>query len=108
MARNALLADPLTLVPRSLPDPEVITDARAFAWEVLRRRADYRGVAAATEQIGTANAPIELILSCGDASEWGLRFRGNARTGRSRRPPDVARRTGPYDDPGDGPTMACR
>lgn len=62
------------LVARSLPDRSTIADARIFAWEILRCRVDYRETAATIEQIGSPDAPIELILPHEDASAWGLRF----------------------------------
>ena len=75
MAHIALPAAELALVARSLPDRDTIADPRLLAWEVLRRRGDYRGAAAIVEQIGTENAPIELIRPHDDVSQWGLRFR---------------------------------
>jgi hypothetical protein len=58
-----------------LPDRDTIADPRSLAWEVLRRRADYRGTAATVEQIGTESAPIELIRPHAAVTQWGLRFR---------------------------------
>jgi len=75
MARNTLLETSFALVARPLPDTQLIADPRLFAWEILRRRADYRPAPATVEQIGTAGAPIELIRPQGHPTPWGLRFR---------------------------------
>lgn len=75
MARYGLSHISCAIVARSLPDPILMADPRSFAWEILRRRADYIGAPAVAEHIGTADAPIELIRPTGTAADWGLRFR---------------------------------
>jgi len=77
------LSDTFALVARSLPEPDLVADPRAFAWEVLRRRADYRSQSSDIEQLGSKTMPIVLIRPQGTTADWGLRFR---RSGRSRRP----------------------
>ena len=63
------------LVARPVPDRASIEDFRIFAWEILRRRADWRGEPVKIEQIGTKEAPIELILPRGSSPKAALRFR---------------------------------
>ncbi|WP_443019874.1 transcriptional regulator domain-containing protein [Sphingomonas adhaesiva] len=61
---------------RSCPQPADLTDPRAFAWEVLRRRADYRSIPAEIRLIASAGpAPLELIVPAETSNRWGLRFR---------------------------------
>jgi hypothetical protein len=54
-------------------------DRAGFAWEFLRRNADYR--AAASEQSAPASerrGAIELLTAARSALKWGLLFRGKS------------------------------
>lgn len=79
MPRYTLSDTSGALIARSLPDPERVADPRALAWEILRRRADYRSQPIVIEQIGNKNTPIALIRPQGAPGSWGLRFRRNRR-----------------------------
>lgn len=69
------MAKSIALVARDLPSVDVLDDLRTFAWEILRRRADFRGAAAMVHQIGPPTAPIELITPLRASREGMLRFR---------------------------------
>lgn len=71
-------AESFTLIARDLPPTNSLDDLRTFAWEILRRRADFRGVPATVSQIGSQQAPIELITPLGPSIERALRFRRDA------------------------------
>lgn len=73
------------LLARSLPDPHLIDDPRVLAWEILRRRSDYRGAAAYVRQIESAAASITLITARETMPSGGLRFRRVARARGRRR-----------------------
>jgi len=62
-------------IARSMTCPANLADARSYAWEVLRRRADFEGAPATVEQIRNGDSPIELIRPQTESSAWGLRFR---------------------------------
>lgn len=75
------------LVARGKPSFDSLSDPAAFAWEVLRRRADYRpsddnvGV----KHVGKGQHPIELLTGVPPDPLWGLQFRGRSRPFCERR-----------------------
>jgi hypothetical protein len=75
MVINQDKAMPLLLMARSAPQAGDLVDPRAFAWEILRRRKDYRGMPASIERLADTAAPIDLIRPADAPSRWGLRFR---------------------------------
>ncbi|WP_459662019.1 transcriptional regulator domain-containing protein [Novosphingobium sp. 11B] len=78
---------------------------RVFAWEVLRRRADYCVAAPARKREVIREGKIEVIVDSTATANWGLRFRGSSRPGRRRRPADVGPRTRSTDHTIDGASM---
>jgi hypothetical protein len=62
------------LIRRSLPPSLDLADPRALAWEIVRRRADYRTAPAKVVRIGHAGL-IDLICPADAPRPWGLRFR---------------------------------
>ncbi|WP_367946350.1 transcriptional regulator domain-containing protein [Sphingobium chlorophenolicum] len=62
------------LTRRPLPGAGALSDPRALAWEIVRRRADYRATPAKVERIG-GKAAIELVRPADRPNRWGLRFR---------------------------------
>nr|WP_217895292.1 DUF6499 domain-containing protein [Sphingomonas sp. CDS-1] len=62
------------MIRRSHPGSGALCDPRAFAWEIVRRRADYRATPATVERIGQS-ALIELVRPAVMPDRWGLRFR---------------------------------
>jgi len=62
------------LIRRSQPGAGALADPRALAWEIVRRRADYRATPATVERIG-GEATIELVRPADRPNRWGLRFR---------------------------------
>lgn len=71
-------AQSFTLIARDLPPANSLNDMRTFAWEILRRRADFRGEPATVRHIGSRQAPIELVTPLGPSTERALRFRRDA------------------------------
>lgn len=69
------MAKSIALVARDLPSADVLDDLRTFAWEILRRRRDFRGAPAMIQQVGPPSAPIELITPLRASREGMLRFR---------------------------------
>jgi hypothetical protein len=69
------MAKSIALVARDMPSTDVLDDLRTFAWEILRRRADFCGTPTTVKQIGTRQAPIEFIMPLRPSSERALRFR---------------------------------
>lgn len=76
MKRESERRHGVPLVQRGLSDPPRYADPREFAWEVLRRREDYRATPAVSEWMTGTAAPIELIRPAITAPHWGLRFQG--------------------------------
>lgn len=66
-------SEPL-LIARPPVEPELLHDQRAFAWEILRRRADYSAYAAiaAPQRQYRAFGAVEVTSGGMPASAWGL------------------------------------
>ncbi|WP_413783093.1 transcriptional regulator domain-containing protein [Novosphingobium resinovorum] len=105
MACLALSEPHPRIVARALPDPALLSDPRAFAWEVLRRRGDYCAAVPANRRVGIRDGKIEVIVAVTATPQWGLRFRGNPGAECRQRSADVGSQTGSPDDKGDGTCM---
>lgn len=69
------------LVARGKPPFDSLLDPGDFAWEVLRRRADYwpSGDSVGVKHIEEGEHPIELLTGDPPDPLWGLQFRGRPR-----------------------------
>lgn len=69
------------LVARDKPPFDSVCDPAVFAWEILRRRADYRpsGTDIAVKLVKRGPHPIELLTGSPPDPLWGLQFRGGPR-----------------------------
>lgn len=67
----------LPLVARGLPSLESLGDAGRFAWEILRRRADYSSGCSAVDADVTActSGTVDFLTSRVPDPSWGLQFR---------------------------------
>ena len=76
------------LVARGESSLDNVCDPAAFAWEILRRRADYRpsGGAVAVKHVEKGKHPIELLTGVAPEPLWGLQFRGRPRPSCQRCP----------------------
>lgn len=68
------------LQPRTLPDQASLSQSACFAWEIIRRRADYRldSRATRTPLVGAGGWPVELIVPRDLSNAFGLLFRGRS------------------------------
>ena len=66
------------LVARGKPSLDSLCDPAAFAWEVLRRRGDYRpsGNDVYVKHVEKGQYSIELLTGSPPDPLWGLQFRG--------------------------------
>ena len=62
-------------IARPIPQSHWLNDPRAFAWEVLRRRTDYRAARYHIERLRTGRSPIDVIHPEGDSRFQALGFR---------------------------------
>lgn len=77
------------LIARSQPSLGNLCDPGGFAWEILRRRADYQPDAgkARVDRVGRGKPGVEFLTSPAPDPSWGLQFRGKPRSpGRARSP----------------------
>lgn len=76
------------LVSRGKPSLDSLCDPSAFAWEVLRRRADYwpSGDNVGAKHVEKGQHPIELLTGVLPDPQWGLQFRRGPRPPRQRCP----------------------
>jgi hypothetical protein len=64
------------LVGRADPAAASLNHAATFAWDILRRRADYPDHSARSSRLaGRDGHPVELLAQMPTASQWGLLFR---------------------------------
>lgn len=65
------------LVARGTPSLDSLCDPGGFAWEILRRRADYRPAIgqAGVERVGGGPHAIEFLAGPAPDPLWGLQFR---------------------------------
>lgn len=75
MHRFEMAIEPPSIIDRAPVCAEDIAEPSRFAWEVLRRRGDYRASRFASVLVRTGRAPIELIEAPGADGQWGLYFR---------------------------------
>jgi hypothetical protein len=74
------------IVERSGPQDAHLLPGSQMAWEILRRRADYRGQSCERRLLRTSPS-LELIRTCRPLTSWGLCFRGRSGPDSTRRPP---------------------
>lgn len=80
------------LIARGKPSFDSLCDTGAFAWEILRRRADYRPSlrGAGVQRIGEGQPPVELLTGPPPDPLWGLQFCRRSRYASRRCPPLLA------------------
>ncbi|WP_408021102.1 transcriptional regulator domain-containing protein [Sphingobium lactosutens] len=81
------------IVERSVPQDAHLLTGSQMAWEILRRRADYRGQTYERRLLRTSPS-LELIRTCRPLTSWGLCFRGRSGPDSTRRPPVLGGRGG--------------
>ena len=67
--------DPIMIAARGPVRAEDISEPSRFAWEVLRRKQDYRAARARSILVRKGDASVELIEAPEADSRWGLCFR---------------------------------
>lgn len=75
MTRLAHNIEPVMIAARGPIGAEDISEPSRFAWEVLRRKQDYRAARARSILVRNGGAPVELIEAPKADSRWGLCFR---------------------------------
>lgn len=74
------------IIERSVPQDAHLLTGSQMAWEILRRRADYRGQPCERTLLRTSPS-LQLIRTCRPLTSWGLCFRGRSGPDSTRRPP---------------------